>query len=286
MNLHMLLWQWPAGLPRDPPISGVQSLNSGKGPWVVSRIAALTELGSDHGSEALYQSFESACNRYATDPADLELLKAKLHFVTTDGAADELAAGRRMQASYPNMFFHATDECHTAMLALKKVLAADPEIEETERLLVSSKNPPSLAKWLSTSGVASSYFKEHERMDCVQVLESLSFALQRFDSRKKPLSRISMRLQQAFGALASVAESRHKHAPEAKRTLEALSGQNSSRLVLAAMLADVTWEHSYWVHSGDYNNPSPVDLQQAEERFFLRVFVIKAKILSVIFGYC
>lgn len=270
VDCKLVLWRWPPGLPTDPPIHGLKSLNNGKAPWVACRFAVLTELGADHGADALLHSFESVLSKHADDEEHLRSLAEKVRFLITDGARDELSAGRKFMAQYPSTKFHLVDECHTAMLALKKVLAADPEIELVERLLVSGKKPYSVAKWLSTSGIASSYFKDEERADAVAVLENLSWAMQRFDSRKRPLSRICLRLKQVFGCLASLAESKQKHASECKKLLESLSGPHTNRLVLAAMLADVAWEHSAWVHSGDYNDPCPVALEAAQEKFFLR----------------
>lgn len=270
VTCKMVLWRWPPGLSTDPPVHGVLSLNNGKAPWIVCRVAALTELKADRGADALLDSLESTLCKHSQDENNLKDIAGKIWFVTTDGAADELSAGRKFMNKHRNVRFHFTDECHTAMLALKKVLSADPEIEEVERLLVSGKRPYSVAKWLSTSDICAAHFKDEERADAVSVLENLSWAMQRFDSRKKPLARICLRLQQVFGALASVAESKHKMAADARKLLESLSGDHTNRLVLAAMLADLCWEHSAWVHFGDFTDPCPVALEAAQDKFFLR----------------
>ena len=53
--------------------------------------------------------------------------------------------------------------------------------------------------------------------------------------------------------------------------LEGLSGANSSRILLAGMLADVMWEVSSWVHAADEDDPDPWVVAHSFDRLWERL---------------
>lgn len=108
--------------------------------------------------------------------------------------------------------------------------------------------------------------------DGVAVLQHFGFAPQRFDSRKKPFARAALRLEQAFSCLALEAEGQDpKRKNCALELLEGLSGANSSRILLAGMLADVMWEVSAWVHAADEDDPDPWVVAHSFDRLWERL---------------
>lgn len=111
--------------------------------------------------------------------------------------------------------------------------------------------------------------------DGLSVLKHFGWAPQRFDSRKKPYARAALRLQQAFSSLAAEAEG---HDPKrrdcALHLLNGLSGANSGRILLAGMLADLTWEFSKWVHVADEDDPDPFWVQRGCEQLFERLRIL------------
>ena len=270
--LKMVLWSWPRGLPRPNGKlpTGVESLGvHDRGPWVAHRVAAVGE-GKDK-AQLLVDAVAKNCN----DDAAFAGCVAKVHFLATDGAFDELAAGDRVRADLPNCRFHSEDESHGALTVIKHAMEADEELRETDMLFVSGKKPYSLAKLMSTSRHFAKLVEEEQVKDGLAVLKHFGWAPQRFDSRKKPMGRAALRLRQAFGALALEAESNDaKRRAAALHLLEGLSGENSHRILLAGMLADFLHEHSQWVHSADDNDPDVCTVQQGLQRFLRRVDVL------------
>ena len=121
--------------------------------------------------------------RLVTWHEDVQSWFGQLALVTV-GASDELAAGSFASRSLPHLAFRL-DESHSAM---KKVLKADPEVQKTEELLVCGQE--SVSKFRKTSGTAKSLLQAAEMEDAVGVLFLSSWAMQRFDSKKKPLARV------------------------------------------------------------------------------------------------
>ena len=79
-------------------------------------------------------------------------------------------------------------------------------------------------------------------------------------------------MEQAFSALAAEAEGADPGRREtALHLLSNLSGDHSSRILLAGMLADLIWEYSKWVHSADEDDPDPFWVQRGFERLFERL---------------
>ena len=60
--------------------------------------------------------------------------------------------------------------------------------------------------------------------------------------------------------------------------LRELGGQNSGRLLLGGLLADLFAEHYSWVASGDHDSPDATTVQTRAESFLAR--------LDVLFNHC
>ena len=246
VNMKIVLWEWPRGL--LGPVEGVSSLCRGGAPWVCYRTAGIEPLGADRSAASLSEAIHRVIARSVSSEEELKAAAQRVRFLVTDGASDELAAAGFAQQKLPHLDFHMIDESHSAMLLLKKCLKADPEVAKTEELLVSGKE--SVSKLLTTSGVAKSLLQGAQMSDAVGVLHSFSWAMQRFDSRKKPLARVCQRLGQCFTTLAKIADVKDDESVEtASRLLQELTGPNCSRLVLAGLMADLVFEHSAFVHS-------------------------------------
>ena len=187
--LRGIVWRWPGGIPKNPLPTGVTSLNGVRGPWVVERIAGMPSLGSDHSSRSKAQAVLQALHQ--AGPANL--LDSKVRFYCSDGASDAKLAGEILRVKLPQLAFSVWDSSHAHMLVLKNALE-DDEIRITEQLLVSSKSPPSVAKFLSTSLRFRQRFKEEQQAACLQVLEHFGWAPQRFTSKARPLGRAALRL--------------------------------------------------------------------------------------------
>ena len=238
LNVKSVVWRWPTGLKRDPWPAGVVSLSGANGPWIAHRIGGLSELRRSHGPEALSQSIEDKLAEHCHNAEEVAALKAKCIFFTSDGAASEVASGCLLGAKFVEQ-----DESHSAMLVLKDCIGADPEVALVDRLLVSgTENPRSAAKLLSTSDRFSAIFQDEEQQDAVQVLQHFGWSMPRFSSRKKPTARTARRLQQLFACLAQESEEpKSRFKDDAIALIEGLSGDNSMRLVLGGMMADLYW---------------------------------------------
>ncbi len=111
--------------------------------------------------------------------------------------------------------------------------------------------------------------------DCVAVVSHFGYAPQRLDSKKTPYGRVALKVRQAYSAVARVAETGDdKYKAAAKRFLHMTSGQHTSRLLLAGMIADLTHEFSKYVHSGDFNNPDPMRTARAANLLHTRNHVL------------
>ena len=173
------------------------------------------------------------------------------------------------------MRFQSTDVSHGSLVALKSALMADDEVSLVDRLLVRGKSPPSLSKLLRTSEKMQAMLKEEEVAECLGLLSHFGFAPQRFDSRKVPLGRFAWRLRQSLAVLAAEAESgEEKRRKAAENILEQISGDNTWRLVLAGMLADMTHEYSKFVHAADRSSTDPMTIDLSQAQFLSRMVVL------------
>ena len=74
----------------------------------------------------------------------------------------------------------------------------DSEITTTDRLLVTGKDPPSLAKFLSTSLVFRNTVGVQQLDDEIAFVNNFGWDPQRFNSRARPLARESRRWNTIF----------------------------------------------------------------------------------------
>ena len=75
----------------------------------------------------------------------------------------------------------------------------DTEVATVEQLLLSGKKPPSLSKFMSTSLRFRRRFKEEQQAECLQVLEHMGWAPQRFTSKAlRLLGPMALRLRDFF----------------------------------------------------------------------------------------
>ena len=268
-RLRMVVWKWFRGVQIEA-VRGVQTMGCGdRGPWLVDRFAGVGELGA----EAKRSLVRDVVAKNCPDADAFTHAQRILRFFATDAAPDEMQAGVDLfRRDFPQLVFQSTDPSHGCMVALKAALMADAECATVDRLLVSGKSPASLSKLLRTSPRLQSVMKDAELEDCQQILSHFGFAPQRFDSRKVPLGRISMRLRQAFTALAAEAESgEEKRRTAAELILQEMTGENTWRLVLGAMMADMVHEHSKVVHSADFSSCDPLGIEKAEKLFRARL---------------
>ena len=75
-----------------------------------------------------------------------------------------------------------------------------------------------------------------------------------------------------FAAIAiEAAGENRKRRTLARMHLTELGGENSSRLVLGGLLADLSAEHYSWVASGDKRNPDATTVQSRADAFLTRL---------------
>ena len=120
--------------------------------------------------------------------------------------------------------------------------------------------------------------------DEVSFVKHFGWAPQRFTSRARPYARESRRWNSIFDAIAAEAASDDPNRRIlARMFLQELGGDNSSRLVLGGLLADLSAEHYSWVASGDESNPDATTVQERADAFLarLRTFFVDATILTL-----
>ena len=107
---------------------------------------------------------------------------------------------------------------------------------------------------------------------------------QRFNSRARPYAFESRRWKSIFDAVAAEAASADRErCVLAGRFLRELGGENSSRLVLGGLLADLSAEHYSWVASGDERYPDATTVHERADAFLerLRTLFDDAMILTL-----
>ena len=127
IRVKLVLWSWPRGLAhRDEYLpGGVVSLNGGKAPWIVDRLAAVPTLDHDQSAEAKARLTVDALESKWGEGAAGHAQRA-FRFFCTDNASDELKAGQLCKSLFPRLDFQMADSAHSAMLVLKNAMAADP----------------------------------------------------------------------------------------------------------------------------------------------------------------
>ena len=108
--------------------------------------------------------------------------------------------------------------------------------------------------------------------DNISFVKNFGWAPQRFNSRARPLARESRRWNIIFEALGVESQgSDPKRRILARSFLEGLGGENSSRLLLGCLLADLCAEHYSWVATGDKSNPDAATVQARAAAFVSRL---------------
>ena len=117
---------------------------------------------------------------------DYKHMQEILHHYVSDNAADAQEVGPKLRTQHgvSNLAFLSQGVFHSALLVLKTTLGCDPEVDLVDKLLVSSKHPPSLARFLTQSTRLSAKFGEKQAQDHVQALPHLGWRPQRADSKK------------------------------------------------------------------------------------------------------
>ena len=115
-------------------------------------------------------------------------------------------------------------------------------------------------------------------MDDAQLVDEMSWMKifgwppLRFNSRARPYARESRLWKSIFDAVAAEAASADQERRElARMYMLELGGENSSRLVLGGLLADLSAEHYSWVASGGASNPDATRVQERAEAFLERL---------------
>jgi hypothetical protein len=272
----MVLWKWPRGLSRSPLPQGVRCLGVGDNPpWIGRRILAISDLQANHSSDAKASAAEEAMAMNTRDTDDYKHMQEILHHYVSDNAADAQEVGRKLreQHGFSNLAFLSQGAFHSALLVLKTTIGCDPEIDLVDKLVVSSKEPPSLARFLTQSTRLAAKFGEKQAQDHVQSLTHLGWRPQRADSKKKPYGRFAWRLNQCFETLAEEAEDATQRVRRAGaiHLLQSLSGRHTLRLVLAGMLADLSHEHCLWCRGYDRDDLDSTSVMHRAQTFIARL---------------
>ena len=109
------------------------------------------------------------------------------HMWASDGA--DRAVGMAATVFCPNMVFREWDECHSAVKSLPHSVEAVPEALLLDKLLVSGRDPPSLAKFVSTSDVFCKRYGHAAQQESVSFCKNSGWAMQRYTSRARPLTK-------------------------------------------------------------------------------------------------
>ena len=279
VEIGTVLWTLPATLQclRKPGQDAGWLRELGpRGPWVVERIVGMREFPQDMGTDGKVAMIEQSVRRACQDASGEVDVKLHQHVCgetrvwCSDGA--DLGVPLAASASFPNLTFHAWDESHSAQRLCANAMIDDHEIIATDRLLVTGKRPYSLAKFLSTSMVFQKKVGDACIADEVSWVRNFGWAPQRFNSRARPYARASRRWKSIFEAVAAEAESANQGRRElARMYLRELGGENSSRLVLGGLLADLSAEHYSWVASGDASAPDATAVSARADAFLTRL---------------
>ena len=152
----------------------------------------------------------------------------------------------------------------------------DPGITATDRLLVTGKKPYSLAKFLNTPTVFRKTVGDDQVEDEIALVEHFGWALHRFSSRARPYARECRRWKTIFGAVSAEACGPNRERRIlARMFLGELGGENSIRLVLGGLLADLSAEHYHWVAGADEQNPDATTAFSRAESFLLRLDTLR-----------
>ena len=106
----------------------------------------------------------------------------------------------------------------------------------------------------------------------IAFVKNFGWAPQRFNSRARPLAREARRWDIIFKALGEESQgSNQDRRILARGFLEELGGQNSVRLLLGGLLADLCAEHYSWTATGDVSNPDAATVSDRAAAFLSRL---------------
>ena len=279
VEIGTVLWSLPAFL-KDLPAHGEQAgwleVLGPRGPWIVERIIGMQEfphgLGEDGKVSMLEACVRRACRTVGgeVDTMLLQHVRDQTRAWCSDGA--DLKVPLAASAFFPRLAFISWDEAHSAQRLGANAKRDDDEIEKTDKLLVTGKKPYSLAKFLSTSMVFRKTVGDAQLADEVAFVKNFGWAPQRFNSQARPYARASRRWHTIFESVATEAAGGNKDRRVlARMFLEELGGENSSRLALGGMLADLSAEHYSWVATGDKQNPDATTVETRADAFLARL---------------
>ena len=159
-----------------------------------------------------------------------------------------------------------TDTTHTMQLNIKHAVSGEPEVTLVQEVLLTNKNThKSVSGLLRDSSACRCSFTNEQKEEVEVVLRHLSWAPQRMSSRHKPYGRASLRPGALFAFLADRAENGRLDRQAALHNLETLAP--FKRMLLAGMLADVTWEHRKAVMWSDVRDPDPSEIVEQLDGF-------------------
>ena len=200
----------------------------------------------------------------------------------SDGA--DRGVGDAATRHFENMKFRVWEESHSSVKVLEHAVKADAEAVAVDALLVSGKNPQSLAKFVSTSDVYRNRVGEAQREAGVAMVFNFGWAPQRYQSKMRPLTREARRWDPIWDSIATEAAGNNKERRAlAIHYITELGGQNSSRLLLGGMLGDLSVEHYEWVAGGDHRAPDATTAQERADQFMRRIDMLftEGMVLSI-----
>ena len=284
-GIGAVVWKFPASVAwlLQPGLHFSWLLQLGdRGPWLVERLLGAREFPAEMNTAAKVQMLVDYIRRAAQDAnGDVDLqLRRQVCSRALSWASDgqDRAVGDVATEHFPSMVFRVWEESHSAVKVLAHAVTEDPEVRLIDALLVSGKDPPSLAKFLSTSEVYRRRCADAQSSAAngVSLCENFGWAPQRFASRARPLAREARRWDAIWDSLATEAgsASKSKRRENARYYLQELGGANAPRLLLGGMLTDISVEHYHWVAGGDKNDPDPTTVTDRANLFLQRLHVL------------
>jgi len=275
VSVRGVLWKLPA-LFRDRLPRHFKQVIPGdlgrKGPWIFERAAGVGVLGFDRSATALAKATRVQLARVCGGETPPEVLD-KIEFYTADNAADETAACQLLKQTCKHLVYENPDTTHSIMLATKQGCRGDPEIEKVQQVFLTSKRPyKSVASILRHSTRCRTAFKE-EQIDATMVtLSHLGWAPQRHDSQSHALGCSALTIEAILCFMGREVDAKSTYADSSRYNLEVL--QLSCRLVLSAMLADLTTEHQTACRHSDVSDPDPTQVSRSLALFKTRALFL------------
>ena len=209
VGIGTVLWSLPAAVAvQHGEQAGWLEQLGPRGPWIVERLIGMREFPAGMDCDGKVAMLE-ACVRRACAPTGDTDVKLHQHVCCetrawcSDGA--DLGVPLAASASFPNLTFHAWDEAHSAQKLCVHAMKDGDEVDITDKLLVTSKRPPSLAKFLTTSMAFRKTVGNAQVDEAISFVKNFGWAPQRFTSRARPYARESRRWNVIFNALAEEA---------------------------------------------------------------------------------